>query len=64
METDNQKMMLNSCIKNDFFTCPSCKSEWTPPPLIENEGEEETLIYCYYGCGYLLLENYINQNND
>lgn len=60
----NQKLMLKECIKNGFFTCPSCKSEWTPPPNIENEGEEKTQILCEYGCNFIFLEDYIKLNKD
>jgi len=54
-------LVLNSCIENGFFKCPSCKESWTPEPLIENEGEDKTQVYCLYGCGYIFLEDYINE---
>tara|TARA_R110001599_G_scaffold26931_9_gene94882 strand:- start:76 stop:294 length:219 start_codon:yes stop_codon:yes gene_type:complete len=60
IKMDNQMLVLNSCIEY-IFTCPSCKESWTPAPLIENEGEDKTQIHCLYGCGYIFLEDYINE---
>lgn len=53
-----QNELLNSFEKDGFFQCPSCKESWTPFPQIENKGEEETQIYCLYGCGFIFLDNY------
>ena len=61
IKMNNQMLVLNSCIENGFFKCPSCKESWTPEPLIENEGEDKTQVYCLYGCGYIFLEDYINE---
>tara|TARA_R110001599_G_scaffold26931_8_gene94881 strand:- start:10102 stop:10302 length:201 start_codon:yes stop_codon:yes gene_type:complete len=58
---EKQNELLNSFVKNGFFQCPSCKESWTPSPAIENKGEDETQIYCLYGCGYIFLEDYINE---
>jgi hypothetical protein len=58
---DNQNEILNNCVNDKgFFKCPSCKESWTPPPPIENVGENETQIYCGYGCGFIFLEDYLN----
>jgi hypothetical protein len=42
-----------------FFVCPSCgveSSSWRTS--IENPGEDETQVYCVYGCGYIYLDYY------
>ena len=40
-----------------LFTCPVCKSN-SHGPRIENPGEDTTQVKCYYGCGFITLEDY------
>ncbi|MHA2216853.1 MAG: hypothetical protein ACXACY_12985 [Candidatus Hodarchaeales archaeon] len=63
MKMEKQNEVLNSFVKDGFFQCPSCKSKWTPTPQIENKGEDETQIYCLYGCGFIFLDDYKTNEN-
>ena len=54
-----QDESLKKCIdKHGFFVCPSCGEGWYPSPKIENEGDEETQVFCNYGCDFIILEDY------
>jgi hypothetical protein len=56
--TPKQKAVLESHIDKRYntFKCPSCKSEWqTYRVRVENPGEDETQVYCLYGCGFIFL---------
>jgi hypothetical protein len=53
---------LSQCVKDGLYQCPSCKSQTIRQPSITNEEDEDdkTQVYCPYGCGYIYLEDYIN----
>jgi len=62
--TKKQRETVRKFADGNFFRCPSCKVESLGIPVITNEGEDNTQIWCTSGCGFIFLENYINQNKD
>ena len=59
--TKKQRETVLKFADGNFFRCPSCKVESLGIPMITNEGEDNTQIWCPYGCGFIFLEDYINK---
>jgi hypothetical protein len=56
--TKEQFRVLYAFVKDGLFTCPGCGTQTVTVPLIQNKGEEQTQVWCHYGCGFLFLDAY------
>jgi hypothetical protein len=41
------------------YIYPCCENETNDTPIIENAGDNTTLIQCPFGCGFIYIESWI-----
>ena len=62
--SERQEEVVDSFMTGIIFTCPSCGEGVVGFPMVENPGEDNTQIYCDYGCGYIFLEEFLNKKQN